>query len=114
SFYQYSQHLTRLSGTMVYNHLLECWRYYRFSNTSAGAFGLHPLAHVHQELAYLAVMLAGPRAATLAAPPAPPRNVLAYGQPHDESPATALVRDASVPVATDDWPFLYMRAPALP
>ena len=40
--------------------------------------------------------------------------MLAYGQPHDESPATALVRDASVPVATDDWPFLYMRAPALP
>src|SRR5207237_7821391 len=64
--------------------------------------------------ASLAVMLPGPRAATLAAPPAPPRNVLAYGQPHDESPATALVRDASVPVATDDWPFLYMRAPALP
>src|SRR5437868_262092 len=114
SFDAVRDHLTPQGVMVLYNYFRERWLVDRLANTAAGAFGRDPLAHVHQERAYLAVMLAGPRAATLAAPPAPPRNVLAYGQPHDESPATALVRDASVPVATDDWPFLYMRAPALP
>src|SRR5438874_1758227 len=114
SFDAVRDHLTPPGVMVLYNYFRERWLVDRLANTAAGAFGRDPLAHVHQERAYLAVMLAGPRAATLPAPPAPPRNVLAYGQPHDESPATALVRDASVPVATDDWPFLYMRAPALP
>src|SRR5207253_11144483 len=38
----------------------------------------------------------------------------AYGQPQAPSPARVLARDQSVVPATDDWPFLYMRAPALP
>jgi len=40
--------------------------------------------------------------------------VVAYGQSHEPSPSTPLVRDAAVRPATDDWPFLYMRAPGLP
>jgi len=77
-------------------------------------FGRDPLGHVHQDRAYLAVMLAGPRVAALQTPPALPTDVNAYGQPHQPSPAHALVRDPSVAPATDDWPFLYMREPALP
>jgi hypothetical protein len=59
-------------------------------------------------------MLAGPRLAELTAPPALPADVAAYGQSHAPSPAHALARDPGVVVATDDWPFLYMRAPELP
>jgi len=59
-------------------------------------------------------MLAGPRLAELTAPPPPPPDVLAYGQSHAPSPAHALDRDPGVVLATDDWPFLYMRAPELP
>jgi hypothetical protein len=60
------------------------------------------------------VMLAGPRTAELTAPPALPADVNAYGQPHAPSPAHRLARDAAVVEATDDWPFLYLRAPGLP
>src|SRR5205085_2872577 len=73
-----------------------------------------PLVHVHQDRAYLAVMLAGPRAVALKTPSPLPDLVLAYGQAHAPSPARLLVRDAGVAPATDDWPFLYMRAPGLP
>jgi hypothetical protein len=77
-------------------------------------FGGEPLAHVHQERAFLAVMLAGPRLKDATALPPPPARVLAYGQAQDPSPPQPLHRDASIVPATDDWPFLYMRAPELP
>ena len=60
------------------------------------------------------VMLAGPRISELTAPPPLPTDVLAYGQPHAPSPAHRLERDPSIVLATDNWPFLYMRAPDLP
>jgi SAM-dependent methyltransferase len=102
-------------GVMVlYNYFREKWLVDRLANTAAEVFGRDPLGHVHQDRAYLAVMLAGPRVAELHAPPALPPDVNAYGQPHEPSPAHALVRDPEVVPATDDWPFLYMRAPALP
>jgi spermidine synthase len=102
-------------GVMVlYNYFREKWLVDRLANTAAEVFGRDPLGHVHQDRAYLAVMLAGPRVSELKTPPELPADVNAYGQPHEPSPARALVRDESVAPATDDWPFLYMRAPALP
>ena len=102
-------------GVMVlYNYFREKWLVDRLANTSAAVFGREPLGHVHQDRAYLAVMLAGPRLAELTAPPPLPPDVLAYGQSHAPSPAHPLARDASVVLATDNWPFLYMRAPELP
>jgi hypothetical protein len=102
-------------GVMVlYNYFREKWLVDRLANTSAAVFGRDPLGHVHQDRAYLAVMLAGPRLAELTAPPPLPPDVMAYGQSHAPSPAHPLDRDASVVLATDNWPFLYMRAPALP
>ena len=102
-------------GVMVlYNYFREKWLVDRLANTSAAVFGRDPLGHVHQDRAYLAVMLAGPRLAELTAPPPLPPDVLAYGQSHAPSPARPLARDASVVPATDNWPFLYMRGPDLP
>jgi len=102
-------------GVMVlYNYFREKWLVDRLANTSAAVFGRDPLGHVHQDRAYLAVMLAGPRLSALTAPPPLPPDVLAYGQSHAPSPAHPLARDASVVLATDNWPFLYMRAPDLP
>ena len=102
-------------GVMVlYNYFREKWLVDRLANTSAAVFGREPLGHVHQDRAYLAVMLAGPRIAELTAPPPLPPDVMAYGQSHTPSPAHPLARDASVVLATDNWPFLYMRAPDLP
>ena len=102
-------------GVMVlYNYFREKWLVDRLANTSAAVFGRDPVGHVHQDRAYLAVMLAGPRLAELTAPPPLPPDVMAYGQSHAPSPAQPLARDASVVLATDNWPFLYMRAPDLP
>src|SRR5436190_10054080 len=98
----------------LYNYFREKWLVDRLANTAAAVFGRDPLAYVHQERAYLAVMLAGPRLAELTAPPPLPKLVLAYGQSQDPNPAQPLRRDPTVIPATDNWPFLYMRAPELP
>jgi SAM-dependent methyltransferase len=114
SFEAVRDHLSPRGVMVLYNYFREKWLVDRLANTAAEVFGHEPLGHVHQDRAYLAVMLAGPRVAELTAPPPLPPDVNAYGQPHIPSPAHPLVRDTTVAPATDDWPFLYMRAPALP
>jgi hypothetical protein len=114
SFDAVRDHLSPNGVMAVYNYFREKWLVDRLANTIAGVFGAEPLAHVHQDRAYLGVIHAGPRVAHLQHPPALPADVTAYGQSHAPSPAHPLVRDPSVIPATDDWPFLYMRAPELP
>src|SRR3954466_11835634 len=114
SFEAVRDHLSPTGVMAVYNYFGEKWLVDRLANSIPGVFGAEPLAHVHQDRAYLGVILAGPRVAQLHRPPALPADVTAYGQSHAPSPAHPLVRDASVIPATDDWPFLYMRAPELP
>src|SRR5712692_988844 len=114
SFQAVRDHLSPRGAMVLYNYFREKWLVDRLANTAADAFGQEPLGHVHQDRAYLAVMLAGPRLAELAAAPPLPADVLAYGQPHAPSPAHRLSRDPSVVPATDDWPFLYMRSRQLP
>src|SRR4051794_4947316 len=114
SFEAVRDHLSPTGVMAVYNYFREKWLVDRLANSIAGVFGAEPLTHVHQDRAYLGVILAGPRVAQLHRPPALPADVTAYGQSHAPSPAHPLVRDASVIPATDDWPFLYMRAPELP
>jgi len=114
SFDAVRDHLTPRGVMALYNYFREKWLVDRLANTAAVVFGRDPLGHVHQDRAYLGVMLAGPRVAELTSPPPLPADVTAYGQPHAPSPAHPLVRDASVVTATDDWPFLYMREPGLP
>src|ERR1700730_9994769 len=114
SFRAVRDHLAPRGATALYNYFREKGRVDRLANTAAQAFGQEPLVHVHQERAYLAVMLAGPRLAELRAAPPLPDRVLAFGQPPDPSPARVLQRDPGIVPATDDWPFLYMRGPGLP
>src|SRR5262249_29146923 len=98
----------------LYNYFREKWLVDRLANTVTAAFGQEPLGHMHQERAYLAVMLAGPRLPEPGRAPAVPSLMIAYGQSQEPSPARPLERDPSIVPATDDWPFLYMRAPGLP
>jgi hypothetical protein len=114
SFEAVRDHLSPRGVMVLYNYFREKWLVDRLANTAAEVFGRDPLGHVHQDRAYLAVMLAGPRVAELTTPPPLPADVNAYGQAHDPSPAHPLVRDPAVEPATDDWPFLYMRSPGLP
>jgi SAM-dependent methyltransferase len=114
SFRAVRDHLKPRGVMALYNYFREKWLVDRLANTVSEVFGQEPLGHVHQERAYLAVMLAGPRLAELTVPPPLPKLVLAYGQSQDPSPAQPLHRDPTVIPATDNWPFLYMRAPELP
>jgi hypothetical protein len=124
SFDAVRDHLKPNGVMALYNYFREKWLVDRLANSLTATFGGRgtgapglsgePTAQVHQDRAYLAVMLAGPRAITLKTPPPLPDLVLAYGQSHAPSPARPLVRDTSVAPATDDWPFLYLRAPGLP
>jgi SAM-dependent methyltransferase len=99
---------------VVYNYFRERWLVDRLANTAAVAFGVEPRVHVHEARAYLGVLMAGPRLATLESDPIVPDRVTAYGQSHAPSPAKIHQRDPTIEAATDDWPFLYMRNRHLP
>ena len=99
---------------VIYNYFREPWLVDRLANTAAVAFGEEPRVHVHEARAYLGIMLAGPRLATLKSDPVVPERVTAFGQSHAPSPARIHRRDASIEPASDDWPFLYMKNRHLP
>ena len=80
SFEAVRDHLSPRGVMVLYNYFREKWLVDRLANTAAEVFGRDPLGHVHQDRAYLAVMLAGPRVAELTAPPPLPSDVNAYGQ----------------------------------
>jgi SAM-dependent methyltransferase len=94
---------------VVYNYFRERWLVDRLSNIAANAFEQEPRVHVHEARAFLGVIMAGPRLATLTSDPVIPDRVTAFGQSHEPSPARMHARDATVEPATDDWPFLYLR-----
>jgi spermidine synthase len=99
---------------VVYNYFRERWLVDRLANTAAIAFGAEPRVHVHEARAYLGVLMAGPRLATLKQDPVVPERVTAFGQSHAPSPARIHQRDPAIEPASDDWPFLYMRNRHLP
>ncbi len=99
---------------VVYNYFREKWLVDRLANIAANAFAQEPRVHVHEARAYLGVLMAGPRLATLTSDPVIPDRVTAFGQSHAPSPARMHVRDAGVEPATDDWPFLYLHTRHVP
>jgi len=114
SFEEVRDHLNSNGLLVIYNYFRERWLVDRLANTAAVAFHSSPYVHVHEERAYLGVLMAGPRLQQLKEPPNVPSRVLAFGQSHAESPAHLLARDESIEPATDDWPFLYMRERGIP
>ena len=114
SFRAVREHLKDDGVLVIYNYFREPWLVDRLANTAAEAFGQEPWVHVHQERAYLGVMMAGPRLATLTTPPAIPERVTAFGQSHAPSPARMHARDVSIEPAKDDWPFLYLKNRHIP
>jgi len=114
SFAEVRDHLTDSGVLVIYNYFRERWLVDRLANTAAAAFEDEPYVHVHEERAYLGVLMVGPRLHQLAHPPQIPSQVLAFGQSHAPSPARVLTRDPSIEPATDDWPFLYMKDRHIP
>jgi SAM-dependent methyltransferase len=114
SFRAVRDRLTPDGLLVIYNYFRERWLVDRLANTAAVAFEQEPRVHVHEARAYLGVLMAGPRLATLKADPQVPERVTAFGQSHAPSPARMHRRDPGVEAATDDWPFLYLRDRHLP
>ena len=77
SFRAVRDHLKPRGVMALYNYFREKWLVDRLANTVTKVFGQEPRAHVHQDRAYLAVMLAGPRLAELTTPP--PLPTFAFG-----------------------------------
>ncbi len=109
SFQAVRAHLKDDGVLVIYNYFREPWLVDRLANTAATAFGQEPWVHVHEASAYLGVMMAGPRLATMTTPPQIPDRVTAFGQSPAPSPARMHVRDTAIEPATDDWPFLYLK-----
>jgi len=69
---------------------------------------------VHEANAYLGVLVAGPRMATLTGEPYVPERVAAFNQTQKPTPPRLHQRDPAIEPASDDWPFLYMRVREIP
>jgi spermidine synthase len=109
SFRAVRDHLSDNGLLVIYNYFREPWLVDRLANTAAVAFEQEPWVHVHQERAYLGVIMAGPRLASMTTPPHIPDRVTAFGQSHQPSPARMHVRSQAIEPASDDWPFLYLK-----
>jgi spermidine synthase len=114
SFEAVRDHLQPDGLLVIYNYFRERWLVDRLANTAAVVFHQEPRVHVHEERAFLGVLLAGPRLASLTDEPEVPERVLAFGQSHAPSPAHVFQRDDSIQPALDDWPFLYLRDRHIP
>jgi spermidine synthase len=99
---------------VIYNYFRERWLVDRLANTAARAFDQEPRVFVHQEHAYLGVLMVGPGVGRVQNWPPIPDRVAAYNHPDVVSPGVLLTRDPQVIPATDDWPFLYMHGPHIP
>jgi SAM-dependent methyltransferase len=114
SFRAVRERLTPNGVLVVYNYFRERWLVDRLANTAAVAFQMEPRVHVHQEHAYLGVMMVGPGLSRVTNWPPIPDRVEAYNHPDVISTGRLLQRDPSVQPATDNWPFLYMEYPHIP
>ena len=114
SFSAVRDHLKPDGLLVVYNYFRERWLVDRLANIAAVSFGAEPRVHVHEARAYLGVIMAGPRLATLPSDLQIPDRVTAYGQSHAPSPGRIHTRDAAVEPSSDDWPFLYLRDRHIP
>ena len=114
SFEAVRAHLKDDGLLVIYNYFREPWLVDRLANTAHAAFGQEPWVHVHEASAFLGVMMAGPRLASMTVRPEIPDRVAAFGQPHAPSPARMHARDTSIEPATDDWPFLYLKYRHIP
>ena len=115
SFEAVRDHLSPRGVMVLYNYFREKWLVDRLANTAAEVFGRDPLGHVHQDRAYLGGDDGGAagRGADGAAPAAVGRERIRAGAA-TRAPLIRWFAIRRVAPATDDWPFLYMRAPGLP
>ena len=114
SFRAVRDRLTPDGLLVVYNYFREPWLVDRLANIAATAFGEEPRVHVHEARAYLGVMMAGPRLATLTRRPGDSRSRHGVRPVACAEPGAHARRDVGVEPATDDWPFLYLRDRHIP
>ena len=99
AFESVAQHLSEDGVFVLYNYYREPWLVAKLATMLEAAFGHRPLLRTYDQV--MATLAAGPAVAALAGT-APP------GDGVDPVPVT----DGPGPsMATDDWPFLYLRTP---
>jgi SAM-dependent methyltransferase len=87
---------------VLYNYYRETWLVEKLAGMLREAFGHDPVVLKGPDRNLTAVLLAGPGQDAI-----PPQLGSAWGFQHIATQGTATP-------ATDDWPFLYLRAPSLP
>jgi len=101
SFAAARDHLAPGGVFVMYNLYREPWLLSKLDRMAAEAFGHEPLLRLY-----------GPAAAVIASGPGVV-DALAAGKVADQVDALAAVEGGSPTLATDDWPFMYLRAPGV-
>lgn len=107
-------HLSDDGVLVLYNYYRETWLIEKLASMMQTTFGEPPFAITYGGWGRAAVLMAGPRLAHL---PPELRKPYTEGTNTDKWLAitgSGMLAGGSLPVPTDDWPFLYLQQPSLP
>ena len=107
-------HLSDDGVLVLYNYYREKWLIEKLASMLQTTFGEPPFATTYGGWGRAAVLMAGPRLAHL---PRELRKPYTEGTNTDKWLAvtgSGMLPGGSLPVPTDDWPFLYLQQPSLP
>jgi spermine/spermidine synthase len=108
-------HLTANGLVVLYNYYREPWLVEKLADMAGNAFHQEPLVTTYGGWGRAAVIMVGPRLATL-----PPGK---FGPYHEQAPTNnqklGIIGEGYYPLttrqpATDDWPFLYLQERSFP
>lgn len=107
-------HLSDDGVLVLYNYYRETWLIEKLASMMQTAFGAPPFVITYGGWGRAAVLMAGPRVAHLAPDLRKPYTEAGNTDKWLAITGTGMLPGGSLPVPTDDWPFLYLQQPSLP
>jgi hypothetical protein len=108
-------HLTSNGVIVLYNYYRDQWLIQKLANMVGHAFNQQPLIQTYGGWGRAAVIMAGPRLATLPAGKfGPYHETPSNGNQRLRIIGTGYYPLTNSALATDDWPFLYLQGPSFP
>jgi hypothetical protein len=120
SFKAAREHLSPGGLVVAYNYYREDWLVQKLARMMEAAFGVPPYVTTYGAWGRAAVLMAGPRLEEAHPPLEAPYkeggsgSLAGTGSPLPVLGAGRLEGRFDQPLATDDWPFVYLRQPKLP
>lgn len=108
------EHLSPDGVLVLYNYYRERWLIDKLALMLQNSFGAPPFVTTYGGWGRAAVLMAGPRVASLGPDVLQPYVENEHGDQWLAVTGSGILAGGTLPVPTDDWPFLYLQRPSLP